>query len=81
MRWKRGLTPDRRIEQMILGRLQNRRGTSLIEILTTLVILVIGILSVARMFSGGFVVMKRSENITLASRLAEGEFERLRRGR
>lgn len=63
---------------MILGRLQNRRGTSLIEILTTLVILVIGILSVARMFSGGFVVMKRSENITLASRLAEGEFERLR---
>lgn len=78
MRRKRGLTPDRRSEQMILGRLQNRRGTSLIEILTTLVILVIGILSVARMFSGGFVVMKRSENITLASRLAEGEFERLR---
>ena len=64
--------------KVVFGRLQNRKGTSLIEILAALAVLVVGILSVARMFSGGFRVMKRSENITFASRLAEKEFERLR---
>ncbi len=56
----------------------NRKGTSLVEVLTTLAVLVVGILSVARVFSGGFNVLKRGENVTIASRLAEREFERLR---
>ncbi|MCC6484096.1 MAG: prepilin-type N-terminal cleavage/methylation domain-containing protein [Armatimonadetes bacterium] len=58
--------------------LKNRRGTSLIEVLVTLVIIAVGILSVSRMFSGGYVVLRRGENYTFASRLAEKEFERLR---
>ncbi|MEI6913677.1 MAG: type II secretion system protein, partial [Armatimonadota bacterium] len=59
-------------------RLDNKRGTTLIEILVTLVIIAIGIFSVVQLFSGGFVVLKRGENTTFAARLAEKEFERLR---
>lgn len=57
--------------------LRNNKGGSLIEILTTLVILTLGILMISRMFSGGFVVLKRGENTTFAARLAEKEMERL----
>lgn len=61
-----------------MHKLRNNRGTTLVEILTTLAILAVGILGVARMFAGGFGVIKRSENVTFASRLAERELERLR---
>ena len=56
----------------------NNKGTTLVEVLTTIAILAIGILAVARMFAGGFGIIKRSEHITFASRLAERELERLR---
>ena len=57
---------------------ENNKGTTLVEVLTTIAILAIGILAVARMFAGGFGIIKRSEHITFASRLAERELERLR---
>lgn len=63
---------------MILSRIQNRKGASLIEIMTTLVVLTLGILVVSRMYSGGFRVVKRAENNTVAQRLAEKELERLK---
>lgn len=54
------------------------RGTSLIEVLVALVIFVVGILSVVRMFPGGFLTIKHSENVTQADRLAQAELERWR---
>ena len=61
---------------LFLRRMNNRAGMSLIEILVALVIFLVGILSVVRMFPGGFVVVKQSENVTLAKHLAQAEIER-----
>lgn len=49
---------------------------SLIEVLAGLVVFLLGILSVVRMFPGGFFAVKHSENVTLANRLAQAELER-----
>jgi len=54
----------------------NNRGVSLVEVLVALVVFLIGMMAVVRMFPGGFATMKHSENVTLASRLAQAEIER-----
>ena len=41
-----------------------------------IVVFLVGIMSVIRMFPPGFLVVKHSENITLANRLAQAELER-----
>ncbi|BDI32970.1 hypothetical protein CCAX7_50210 [Capsulimonas corticalis] len=46
-----------------------RRGTSLIEILVVLVILVFGILSVIRLFPAGFLVFRAAQNNGVAQRM------------
>ena len=54
----------------------DRSGTSLIEVLVTFVVFLIGMVSVLRMFPGGFLSMRQTENSTLAHRLAQAEIER-----
>lgn len=57
-------------------RRSDRSGTSLIEVLVTLVVFLVGMVSVLRMFPGGFLSMRQTENSTLAHRLAQAEIER-----
>ena len=51
-------------------------GTSLIEVLIVIVLLLIGIFSVIRLFPPGFLAARHSETATLASRLAKQEMDR-----
>ncbi|MHB0999320.1 MAG: type IV pilus modification PilV family protein [Armatimonadota bacterium] len=60
----------------LLRSLQNKNGTSIIEVLVAMVIFVVGILYVIRMFPGGFSSIKQTENSTVANRLAQSEIER-----
>ncbi|MBI3721717.1 MAG: hypothetical protein HY248_04115, partial [Fimbriimonas ginsengisoli] len=53
-------------------------GTSLVEILVVLVILVIGIFSLVRLFPVGFSSILYGENVTRGSALTKSELERLR---
>lgn len=52
------------------------RGMSLIEMLVVMMILVIGIFSIANVFPQGFKFIEHSRNVTLASRLCQAEVER-----
>ncbi|MCL6628042.1 MAG: hypothetical protein K6U00_00400 [Armatimonadetes bacterium] len=54
----------------------NRNGISIIEVLVTLVVFVIGILAVVRIFPAGFRTVLHSEYATVADRLAQAEIER-----
>ncbi len=51
-------------------------GASLIEVLVVMVLLTVGILSLVRLFPGGFYVNKTTETATLAARLAKQELSR-----
>lgn len=53
-----------------------RSGISLIEVLVVMVVLAVGILSVVRLFPGGFFINKQTEARTLAARLAAQELNR-----
>src|SRR5690349_1376963 len=55
---------------------RRQSGISLIEILTVLVLLLIGIFSLIRLFPPGFLINKRSEAETFASRIARQEMDR-----
>src|SRR2546427_4891389 len=55
---------------------RTRLGISLIEVLVVLVLLLVGILSVIRLFPGGFLINQRTEQETLAGRLASQELNR-----
>lgn len=54
----------------------SNRGTSLIEILVVMLVLLIGIMTVIRVFPMGFGVVKSAESQTIATRLAQREVER-----
>ena len=56
--------------------LTNKRGTSLIEILVTIVVLMVGILIIIEMFPSGFTVVRAAENRTIAGRMASQEVDR-----
>lgn len=54
----------------------SKRGTTLVEILVVIVVLLIGIMTVVQMFPSGFRVVRAAESRTIASKLAEREIER-----
>ncbi|MCE5322473.1 hypothetical protein LLG46_04055 [bacterium] len=56
--------------------LQNKRGTSLVEVLVVMVVLLVGIMTVIQMFPTGFGIVKAAESRTIATRLAQQELER-----
>ena len=58
------------------GLLNNRKGTSLAEILVVMVILLVGIMYVVTMFPTGFRVVLAAESQTIATKLAQAEIER-----
>ncbi|HVL39446.1 MAG TPA: prepilin-type N-terminal cleavage/methylation domain-containing protein [Fimbriimonadaceae bacterium] len=57
---------------------RHRRGTSLIEVLVVIVILLIGILAILQVFPGGFRVLSTTANNSMATALARSEIERLK---
>src|SRR2546421_5793491 len=62
-------------------RSQSRQtGISLIEVLVVLVLLLIGILSVIRLFPPGFLINKQVAETTAAGRLAKEEADRITNG-
>lgn len=56
--------------------IRGSRGTSVIEVLVVMVILLVGILTVVRLFPGGFLSVRRAESMTMAGRLSQQEMER-----
>ncbi len=54
----------------------SKRGTSLVEILVVMVVLLVGIMTVVQLFPTGFRVVKAAESQTIATRLAQQELER-----
>lgn len=59
-----------------MGLWNNRRGTSLVEVLVVMVVLLVGIMIIVQMFPTGFGVLRASESQTIATRLAQQELER-----
>lgn len=56
--------------------LRARKGTTLVEILVVMVILLVGIMTVVVMFPSGFRVVRAAESQTIATKLAQAEVER-----
>ena len=56
--------------------LRDNRGTSLIEILVVMVVLLVGIMTIIQMFPTGFRVVRAGESKSVATRLAQQELER-----
>ncbi len=54
----------------------NRRGTTLVEILVVMLILLVGIMIIIQMFPVGFRVVRAAESQTIATKLAQAEIER-----
>ncbi len=55
---------------------RSRRGTTLVEILVAMVVLLVGILTIVQLFPPGFRVVRAAESQTIATRLAQQELER-----
>ncbi|MDO8588162.1 MAG: hypothetical protein Q7T82_14135 [Armatimonadota bacterium] len=60
---------------MTSGHLRERAGTSLIEVLVVMVVLVVGILVVLRSYPAGNASLRHAENVSIAGRLAQQEME------
>lgn len=58
--------------------MKNRKGFTLIELLVVTLLLGIGLVGVAGMFTAGLMSNRKSANITIAANRAEQEVERLR---
>ncbi len=56
--------------------LRARKGTTLVEILVVMAVLLIGIMTIVMMFPAGFGVVKAAESQTIATKLAQAEVER-----
>jgi len=56
--------------------LRDNRGTSLVEILVVMVVLLVGIMTIIQMFPTGFRVVRAGESTSVATRLAQQELER-----
>jgi len=52
------------------------RGTSLVEVLVVMVVLVLGILTAIRIYPLGFSTLRHTESVSVAHRLAQAELER-----
>ncbi|HOP79088.1 MAG TPA: hypothetical protein PLZ21_00835 [Armatimonadota bacterium] len=59
-----------------MKQLRSNRGTSIVEVLVVMVVLLVGIMTVIRLFPYGFKSVRHAENMTFASRLAQYEIER-----
>ncbi|MCL5104157.1 MAG: hypothetical protein M1133_08590 [Armatimonadetes bacterium] len=55
---------------------KGKRGTSLIEVLVVMAVLLVGIMTVVQMFPTGFRVVRAGESQSIASKLAQQEIER-----
>lgn len=55
---------------------RDKRGTSLVEILVVMVVLLVGIMTIVQMFPTGFRLVRVGESKSIASRLARQELER-----
>jgi prepilin-type N-terminal cleavage/methylation domain-containing protein len=60
---------------MVCGRARGNAGFGMIELLSAMTVLSIGILAVFAMFHGGAVQIKRASNVTTAAALADSEME------
>lgn len=69
---------EQMVRRMLRSHISDKRGMSLVEVLAALAVFVVGILVIVRLFPPGFFVVKQSENVTLANRLAQSELERLK---
>lgn len=58
------------------GLSNNRKGTTLVEILVVMLVLLVGIMTVIQLFPTGFRVVRAAESQTIASKLAQAEVER-----
>lgn len=56
--------------------IKTNRGTSLVEVLVVMIVLVTGILTIVRLYPSGFRSVRHAESVTLAGRLAQFEIER-----
>lgn len=56
--------------------MRDKRGTSLVEILVVMVVLLVGIMTIIQMFPTGFRVVRAGESKSVATRLAQQELER-----
>ncbi len=56
--------------------MKNNRGTSLVEVLVVMVVLLLGIMTIVRLYPTGFQSVRHAESITFANRLAQYELER-----
>lgn len=54
------------------------KGFSLLEVLVTLIVLLIGILAVLRLFPGGFLTIQRTGEQTLGTQVAEQQLDLMR---
>lgn len=81
--------PQRGTTGMTTGRFQNNlrrtgrrggngQGFTLMEILVVLVLLLIGIMAILRLFPGGFLVIRRTGELTMAQALANQQAEALK---
>ena len=80
---KRGpsLIGSKLVKWMRFLRLSKKRdGFSLVEVLIALVVFTAGILTIIRVFPTGLGIIRNSQNVTVADRLAEAELERLKNG-
>jgi type II secretory pathway pseudopilin PulG len=59
-----------------MRQIKGNQGTSLVEVLVVMVVLLVGILTVVRLFPPGFKSVKHAESMTFAGRLAQYEIER-----
>jgi len=56
--------------------LRASKGTSIVEVLVVMVVLLVGILTIVRLFPPGFMSVRHAESVTFAGRLAQYEIER-----
>ena len=65
-------------EQKALGSRSVRRGllgTTLIEVLVTIVVFLVGILAIAQIFPGGVKILNRTRNTSMAVAMAKSQLE------
>ncbi len=58
--------------------LNTRRGTSLVEVLVVIVVFLVGILAIVQIFPGGFRILNRTRDMSIATNLGRDEIERIK---
>lgn len=63
-----------------MSRTRGQSGTSLVEVLTVIVVLLVGIFAAVRLFPAGFSVNRQTSQADMATRLANAEIDRFTAG-